>query len=313
MAVGVAFAFWCLPQVFFYGLYTVLGQVLNARGSFGPYMWAPVVNNVVAIVGMVVFVAPVRQRRAPGRTGGPPAPSPCSPAPPPSAWSRRRSILVPVLRRTGFRWRPRPRVPRRRPPLGRAGRRLDLRRRCVVGQLGLLVLSRIANGAGQEAGAAGTGRFVYDTAFLLFMLPHSLVAVSVVTAVFTRMSHAVVAGRFDAVRDDVSLALRTTGRGDRAGDASRSSCWGRTSLAAVRDQHPRHRRGPRLDDDGDGARAGSVQRHVPLPAGVLRLRRRPDAVLACRSLVIALWTAGEHPGRRPAVGGRRRRGHRRSP
>lgn len=34
----VAFAVWCLPQIFFYGLYTVLGQILNARENFGPYM-----------------------------------------------------------------------------------------------------------------------------------------------------------------------------------------------------------------------------------------------------------------------------------
>ncbi|MFZ5868953.1 MAG: murein biosynthesis integral membrane protein MurJ, partial [Actinomycetota bacterium] len=57
LALTVAFALWCLPQVFFYGLYTLLGQVLNARGSFGPYMWAPVVNNVVAIAGLLTFAA----------------------------------------------------------------------------------------------------------------------------------------------------------------------------------------------------------------------------------------------------------------
>ena len=33
-----AFAFWFMPQVFFYGLYALWGQVLNARSSFGPYM-----------------------------------------------------------------------------------------------------------------------------------------------------------------------------------------------------------------------------------------------------------------------------------
>ena len=54
-ALAVAFAFWCLPQVFFYGLYTVLGQVLNARGRFGAYMWAPVLNNVVAIGGIIAM------------------------------------------------------------------------------------------------------------------------------------------------------------------------------------------------------------------------------------------------------------------
>ena len=41
------FAYWCLPQIFFYALYSLLGEVLNARGVFGPFTWAPVLNNVV--------------------------------------------------------------------------------------------------------------------------------------------------------------------------------------------------------------------------------------------------------------------------
>ena len=56
VGLATAFAFWTIPQVFFYGMYTLLGQVLNARGSFGPYMWAPVVNNVVAIAGLGLFI-----------------------------------------------------------------------------------------------------------------------------------------------------------------------------------------------------------------------------------------------------------------
>ena len=52
---AIAFAWWCLPQIFFYGLYTLLGEVLNARRSFGPFTWVPVLNNVVAIVGLLVF------------------------------------------------------------------------------------------------------------------------------------------------------------------------------------------------------------------------------------------------------------------
>ena len=35
----------CLPQVFFLGLFAVLGQIANAKNRFGPMMWAPVVNN----------------------------------------------------------------------------------------------------------------------------------------------------------------------------------------------------------------------------------------------------------------------------
>ena len=50
------FAYWSLPQIFFLGLYTLLGEVLNARKSFGPFTWAPVVNNVVAIAMLVIFI-----------------------------------------------------------------------------------------------------------------------------------------------------------------------------------------------------------------------------------------------------------------
>ena len=55
-ALAVTFAFWCLPQIFFYGLYALLTQVLNANGAFGPAMWAPILNNVVAIAGLGMFI-----------------------------------------------------------------------------------------------------------------------------------------------------------------------------------------------------------------------------------------------------------------
>src|SRR5699024_2083130 len=43
-----------LPQIFFYGMYAIIGQVLNAHGRFGAYMWAPVANNIIA-VGCILF------------------------------------------------------------------------------------------------------------------------------------------------------------------------------------------------------------------------------------------------------------------
>jgi putative peptidoglycan lipid II flippase len=33
----IAFAYWCIPQVFFYGLYAVLSEILNARSLFAPF------------------------------------------------------------------------------------------------------------------------------------------------------------------------------------------------------------------------------------------------------------------------------------
>ena len=45
----VALAYYCMPQVFFYGAFVLAGQVLNSRDRFGPMMWAPIANNVVSI------------------------------------------------------------------------------------------------------------------------------------------------------------------------------------------------------------------------------------------------------------------------
>jgi putative peptidoglycan lipid II flippase len=214
LALGVAFAYWCVPQVFFYGLYTLLGQVLNARGSFGPYMWAPVLNNVVAIGGVGCFVAVA---------GAEPAGRPIA------DWGpglitlfagtatlgvvSQALVLIPVLRRSGFaftfRWG------FRGVGLGTASRVAGWTFAAVlVAQVGYVVASRTVNTGGVEAalaGQQGAGRAVYDNAYLIFVLPHSLVAVSIVTAVFTRMSRAAGAGRVDAVRADLSLALRTVG------------------------------------------------------------------------------------------------------
>src|SRR5699024_7807007 len=52
----VMFARFCLPQIFFYGLYVLIGQLLNAKGRFGPMMWAPIVNNVVAIAVFAMYL-----------------------------------------------------------------------------------------------------------------------------------------------------------------------------------------------------------------------------------------------------------------
>ncbi|GAA5226075.1 murein biosynthesis integral membrane protein MurJ [Paeniglutamicibacter antarcticus] len=56
MAMGTTFAYWCLPQIFFYGVYAVFGQVLNSHGRFAAYMWAPVANNLVQILTIGTFI-----------------------------------------------------------------------------------------------------------------------------------------------------------------------------------------------------------------------------------------------------------------
>ena len=52
----VALAYYCMPQVFFYGAFVLAGQVLNSRDRFGPMMWAPIANNVVSIGVLLLFL-----------------------------------------------------------------------------------------------------------------------------------------------------------------------------------------------------------------------------------------------------------------
>ena len=56
--IAIAFTRYCLPQIFFLGLFTMLGQVANSRGSFAPLMWAPIANNlvVIAVFGGVLLL-----------------------------------------------------------------------------------------------------------------------------------------------------------------------------------------------------------------------------------------------------------------
>ncbi len=51
----IIFAYFFIPQIFFYGVCSLAGAILNARGRFAAPMWTPVVNNVVVIlVGLAI-------------------------------------------------------------------------------------------------------------------------------------------------------------------------------------------------------------------------------------------------------------------
>lgn len=215
MDLAVTFAYWCVPQVFFYGVYALLGQVLNARSSFGPYMWAPVVNNVVSIIGFLVFIVAFGAVPESGYASA-------------KAWGTSQVVvlagaatlgvvaqalvLFPALRAAGVRYRPRWGV--RDAGLGRAGRVATWTLVGLgVGQLAYVVVSRVVS---QAPGAADRATDVasnaaYDAAFLIFMLPHSLVTVSLATALFTRLAEQAHDGDARAVRATLSYGMRVVG------------------------------------------------------------------------------------------------------
>jgi putative peptidoglycan lipid II flippase len=183
-------AYLLLPQIFFYGIGAILGAVLNSRGAFGAFAWAPVLNNVVmlAVLGAYALI-PDRSDAllvlGLGTTLG---------------IVVQTVVLIPAVRRTGFRYRP---VwgwdPRLRAAGGRAGWTVLY---VLAGQLGYIVFTRIATGA--DAGAVS----VYSNAWLLLQVPYGVLGVSLLTALMPRMSRAAAAGRFDDVIADLSLGSR---------------------------------------------------------------------------------------------------------
>ena len=212
-----AFAFWFMPQVFFYGLYALWGQVLNARSSFGPYMWSPVLNNIISIASILFYLHTY------GRyTAGEGA----------EVWGWGRITLIGAtttlgiavqalilyipLVRSGFR----PRIIFGVRGLG-LGKTVKVALWALAG-VGVASLSNwITSNLGSYAVTASEqpeyanvivpSTTMWLNAYLVYMLPQSLVVTSIITALFTRMSEKAAAGDAAGVREDLSLGLRSAG------------------------------------------------------------------------------------------------------
>jgi len=206
LSLAIAFAYWCLPQIFFYGLYSLLGEVLNARKSFGPFTWVPVLNNVVAIAGLLVFAAMFGADPDGTRTAGEVTPLMVAVL----AGSATVGVVAQALvlfyfwRRIGLRFRP---------DFQFRGVGLRAAGKMAGWTFGMLLLTTGAGIVQTQVATLATGQasvFVLATAWLIFMLPHSVITVSVATAYFTRMSEHASLGKYELVKTDASSAIRGT-------------------------------------------------------------------------------------------------------
>ncbi|MFC6154864.1 murein biosynthesis integral membrane protein MurJ [Nocardioides yefusunii] len=205
----VTLARWCLPQVFFYGMFTLVGQVLNARGSFGPMMWAPIANNVISVVMLVSYLV---------------AFGPVTTVPDGGVYSTDLAytagemallgggstlgivvqllVLVPFLRKAGYRFRP-------RFDFRGTGLRHTAKLAVwtvlfiVVNQIAYTVVVRLLSGETAEGLA---GQTVYANSYMIMLLPHGVITVSLVTALLPRLS-AQAAG---SQHRDLALTLTST-------------------------------------------------------------------------------------------------------
>jgi len=206
VALTLAMSYWCLPQLFFYALFALLGEVLNARGIFGPVTWVPAINNVVVIAGLVVFAAVFHldPRRPLLASEWTPAQVAILAGGATLGVAVQTVVLAFFWRRTGLRFR------------------IDFRWRGLghVGRVGAwtfgMVLVSLAAGIVQTnialtAGATDAGPAALKTAWLIYVLPHSIIALSIATAYYSRMSAHARDGRLADMRADVSTSLRQIG------------------------------------------------------------------------------------------------------
>ena len=183
----VDFARYCLPQVFFYGMYVLLGQILNARGRFGPMMWAPIANNVISVAMLVTYL--VVFGAGDPSDGGYTAGQEAAARHRVDARHRRAAADPAAL--------PAPR------PASSCGPRFDFRGTglghtlrlgvwtvlfVVVNQIAYTVVVRLSSGGTASGDPEGTGYSVYSATFLIMMVPHSVVTVSLATAILPGLS-----------------------------------------------------------------------------------------------------------------------------
>lgn len=209
-ALAVAFAYWCVPQVMFYALFALTSGVLNAHRVFLPSMWAPALNNVIAIIGLVLFWMMFGTGRVPA-----------------AAWTADRIallagsatlgvilqavVLIIYWRKAGLTWKP---------DFHWRGVGLGSTFKAAGWILGFVVLSgiqsmvqtRILSIPAADTSAVGlTAGAAFENAALLYMLPHSIVAVSIATIYFTRFSEHAVVKDFASFKADFSAGLRSIG------------------------------------------------------------------------------------------------------
>jgi putative peptidoglycan lipid II flippase len=204
---AVVFARFFLPQVLFYGAGAVMGAALNTRGRFGPPMWAPVLNNVVVIVTGLAFLWFTTTPADPGAADVTTGQVVLLGIGTTLGVVVQTVALVPALRRAGVPLRPR--FDLRNAGLGRAARLAKwVFLYVVANQLAYLVVVRLASGAFEVTPDRSYSSYV--RAFLLWQLPHAIVAVSVITGLLPRMSRAAADDRTADLRASLSRGLRLT-------------------------------------------------------------------------------------------------------
>lgn len=195
-----------MPQLFFFATFLLIGQILNAKKHFAPMMWAPAAANIVSISSLLLYLYLW------GTTGT-------------NAFSFTQQLVLAFgstlsvftqagimffcLNRVGIKYRPR--WDFRGSGLGQVvhvgkwalGYTALVEITAIINQ----IYSSSATGqAGEVARAAGTN--VLNISALVFVLPHSLITVSLATAMITSSSKLAAVQDYRGVANEAIKTLR---------------------------------------------------------------------------------------------------------
>ncbi|MGE3833617.1 MAG: murein biosynthesis integral membrane protein MurJ [Acidimicrobiia bacterium] len=189
-----------MPQMVFYGLTAMGTALLNARRSFALPAFAPALNNLVVtavlvslphVAGQAPTLNDIRDDRGLllllglGTTAG---------------VALMTVALLPAVKRSGFRFRPNFDI--RNPAVREVGRMSGWTLGYVLtNQVALLVVYLLAN---RQVGGVST----YTAAYVFFLLPHALIAVSIMTTFVPELASAARADDRATYRERFSSGIR---------------------------------------------------------------------------------------------------------
>jgi putative peptidoglycan lipid II flippase len=200
------FAYLILPIIFFTGLSALIGAVLNVRGHFAAPMWAPILNNLVVIATCGVFIVVFGTAKGLSPADMTPARILVIGVGTLLGMVVQAAGLLPALRRVGFRWK------WRWDPRGLGLREiggLAVWMLLYVGanQVAIFVVVRLLS---RVSGGDTASVLAFNNVFLLTMMAHGIIGVSVMTALLPKMSAAAADGRYADVSADLSRGIRLT-------------------------------------------------------------------------------------------------------
>lgn len=199
---ATAIAYLVLPQIFFYGIFSLFTAVLNTKGVFRPGAWAPVVNNIICLVVLATYWL------LPGKL---------DPDEPVSITNPhilllgigttlgivvQALIMLPSMRKLGISLKPLWGIDERLKQFG--GMALAIIVYVGISQAGLIIATRIASHSDSRAIT------IYQSAWLLLQVPYGVIGVTLLTAIMPRLSRNAADGDNEAVVNDLKVASKLT-------------------------------------------------------------------------------------------------------